>query len=134
MLETLSKYLLDSFLPCVLLGKRLSVPGVCAPLFSTLVIYRIHSKYQLVYNMINIGSINLGRGLENKFLYKIIANSVFVGNKSDSAAATMYKLKGQSSNMRTGPSSWSFQLVLPAGPSSWSLQQECPAGLSSRPV
>ena len=48
---------------------------------------------------------------------------------SDSEAATMYKLKEKSSIYanwprlhikRTGPSSWSVQLVCLAGPSSWS--------------
>ena len=79
---------------------------------------------------------------------------------SDSEAATMYKLKGQSSNMQTGqgfkykelvrpagpsswfvhlvcpagPFSWSVQLVRPAGPSSWSVQLVRPAGLTSRPI
>ena len=49
---------------------------------------------------------------------------------SDSEAATMYKLKGQSSNMRTGQG---FKQKR-AGPSSWSVKLVYPAGLSSRPV
>ena len=69
---------------------------------------------------------------------------------SDLEAATMYKLKEKSLNMRTGfkwkelvrpygLSSWSVQLVRPAlsiqlvhpaGPSSWSVQLVCPAGPS----
>ena len=49
---------------------------------------------------------------------------------SDSEAATMYKLKGQSLNMRTGQGFKYRELVRPAGPSSWSVQLVRPAGLS----
>ena len=62
----------------------------------------------------------------------------------DSEAVTTCKLKGQFSNMQTGPSfkyrklvrkggqsSWSVQLVNPAGQSSWSIQLVNPAGQSS---
>ena len=52
---------------------------------------------------------------------------------SDSEAATMYKLKEnlRICEKRTGPSSWSVQLVRPAGLSSWSVQLVRSAGLSS---
>ena len=70
---------------------------------------------------------------------------------SDSEAGTMYKLKGQSLNRRTGQgfkykelvrpadlsncsSSWSVKLVWPAGPYSWSVQLVRPAGPYSRSV
>ena len=40
---------------------------------------------------------------------------------SDLEAATMYKLKGQSSNKQTGQGYKYRELVRPAGPSSWSV-------------
>ena len=40
---------------------------------------------------------------------------------SDSEAATMYKLKGQSLNRRTGQGFKCKELVRPAGPSNWSV-------------
>ena len=46
----------------------------------------------------------------------------------------MYKLKGQSLNMRTGQGFKYRELVHPAGPSSWSIQLVRSAGRSSCPV
>ena len=64
---------------------------------------------------------------------KLMMRDLATRPSSDSEAATMYKLKGKSSNKRTGQgfkwkelvcpaalSSWSVQLARPAGPSSWS--------------
>ena len=57
----------------------------------------------------------------DKFLYRKVKPKT--RPSSDSEAATMYKLKGKSSNMQTGQGfkkkNWSVQLVCPAGPSSW---------------
>ena len=48
----------------------------------------------------------------------------------DSEAATMYKLKRQSSNMQTGQGFKYKELVRPAGPSGWSVRLVRPAGTS----